>query len=244
MGAYSFDEFGHVHTLDGKPLTGVTTILGVIAKPALIQWAANQVCEHIKTNCPKVEPCDASDHDYYEVTVDDLEDARTAHCKKKETAGEQGTAIHAEIEKLITVALAGDGTIGSHYKRDDHPKQVVKFIDWAAENKVKFLASEQNLYSREWWVGGIADIVCEIDGKRYIGDIKTSSGIYPEHFIQCSAYAEMACEMGLYDKFDGVIILNLKKTGGFETRQFLDVEQGAKVFESAVNIYRFKESVK
>ena len=39
---YQFSEEGHLHILDGKALTGVTTILGVIAKPALIQWSADE----------------------------------------------------------------------------------------------------------------------------------------------------------------------------------------------------------
>ena len=43
MNERTFDAKKHVHTLDGKNLTGVTTVLSVIAKPALIQWAADMV---------------------------------------------------------------------------------------------------------------------------------------------------------------------------------------------------------
>ena len=37
---FIYKDSNHSYTLDGKRLTGVTTILGVIAKPALIGWAA------------------------------------------------------------------------------------------------------------------------------------------------------------------------------------------------------------
>ena len=43
-----FNEEKHLYTLDDKPVTGVTTILKTIAKPQLIQWAANEAVNYIK----------------------------------------------------------------------------------------------------------------------------------------------------------------------------------------------------
>ena len=37
---FVFDEKEHAYFLNGKPMMGCTTVLSVIAKPALIQWAA------------------------------------------------------------------------------------------------------------------------------------------------------------------------------------------------------------
>ena len=39
---YYADEKGE------KPYTGVTTILGVISKNAIIQWASNEACKRVK----------------------------------------------------------------------------------------------------------------------------------------------------------------------------------------------------
>ena len=39
---FVFDEKEHAYFLNGKPMLGCTSVLGVIAKPALIQWAANE----------------------------------------------------------------------------------------------------------------------------------------------------------------------------------------------------------
>lgn len=227
IGEYVFDEKAHLHTLEGKPLTGVTTVLGVIAKPALIQWAANTAIEYVKAN---LEALRLGDNNV-------LIEAKTAHNKKKEAAGEWGTTFHSKAEAYINLCIEKGSVLP--YEDED----IKKFVVWSIENNVKFLSSEKHLYSREWWVGGIADIICEIDGKRYIGDIKTSSGIYPEAIVQTCAYAKMAQEMGEKD-FDGVIIINCDKRGGFKTQSFHDIPQGIKVFESALNIYRFKETQK
>ena len=258
VAGYTFDKANHVHALDGKPLTGVTTILGVINKPMLIQWAANQVVEYIKANCEieKTKPfTDAKEHVAYFVSEERLNEAKTAHRKKKEAAGDWGTEVHAEVEKYINNAMICEpsGTID----KTEYDSRITHFITWAKDNKVKFLASEKNIYSKEMWVGGIADIVCEIDGKRFVGDIKTSSGIYPEHFIQASAYAEMLREMGreiapspeevrpeLYRPFDGVVIINLKKTGEIDVKFNYDVEGNFNCFKAALTLYRHLNAIK
>jgi hypothetical protein len=125
--------------------------------------------------------------------------------------------------------------------------QVLNFINWSRKNKVKFLFSEEVLYSKEWMNCGTVDFICEIDGKILIGDIKTNGdkrryestcikGEWVEdktkpvsdiHIIalwQTGAYGKMATEEDarkLIDKFDGVCIVNIKKSGEFD--ETLDV---------------------
>lgn len=274
-GGYAFDEKNHLHTLNGKPLTGVTTVLSVIAKPALIQWAANMACDYMFERIK--ETSEIIDGDYIKLYGDQLagiiENARKAHKKKKESAGTHGTEVHSEIENIINEAIKGDGTIQNwkgSYVIDNKAKGIIQFITWAQLNKVKFLASEKHVYSKSMWVGGICDIVCEIDGKRFVGDIKTSSAIYPEHFIQASAYAEMLTDMGETPKeclsgcgcanetsyhegaqcnfqsvnFDGVVIINLDKKGGFDVKFNYDLEGNLNCFKAALTLYRHLIEVK
>lgn len=256
-GAYTFDEKKHLHTLDGKPLTGVTTILGVIAKPMLIQWAANMAVDYIAANLKS--PIDS----YSEiegggmVTPEVLKEARTAHRKKKESAGEFGTTVHNAIEKWVNMKILGAEIHLDIKLPEMEQKAFDHFVKWATDNNVKFLESEKHVYSRSLWVGGICDIVCEIDGKRFVADIKTSSGIYPEAFIQCSAYAKMLEEMGEYKEvwdnyhgkvikqaFDGVLILNCNKKGGFEHAFNYDIEGNFECFKAATVIYRQLNAIK
>lgn len=236
MTKYTFDKEKHVHTLDGKALYGTTTILGVIAKPILIQWAANVAVESIKADI-----YDRSVMPPRMILDDIFAKAKVAHRKKKEEAGTKGTDVHEECELYIKHCIERGGEA---FKPEiPSEKQLQNFIDWAVEKKVKFLASEKNIYSERMWVGGIADIICEIDGKRYVGDIKTSSGIYPEHFIQASAYAAMLKEME-EKEFYGVIIINLKKDGSFDVKENYDLEGNLKCFESALCIYKHLNEIK
>lgn len=224
IGSYSFDEETHKHTLDGKPLSGVTTVLSVIAKPALIQWSANMAVEYIKLNSLKGNLG-------YNVTLEKLEEAKFAHKKKKEKAGDWGSEVHSAIETWIQT------------QSEEYDERIIPFVAWAKENKVKFLESEKNVFSRELWLGGILDLVIELGGKRLIADIKTSSGIYNEHFFQMAAYDLCLEEMG-EPKVDGYLVLNLKKTGEFDLKISYEKDINREAFKSALSLYKIINSLK
>lgn len=247
---YVFDEKKHIHTLDGKPLNGVTTVLGVIAKP-LTWWASGEALKALGWTNPKLIKREEGikiagkaranffikNEEYY----DWLQECYRAHNTKKVEAGTKGTDIHALIEERIVEAIKGEGYINGHLVNEE--PQVSLFVEWAMENKVKFLASERHLYSRKLWIGGIVDFIGEIAGKRIVGDIKTSSAVYPEHFLQTSAYDLMLQEMG-EPKSDKHIIVNVKKDGGFEVKENYDYEGNSKAFLAALTLYRQLESLK
>jgi hypothetical protein len=244
IGAYSFDEVNHVHTLDGKPLTGVTTILGVIAKPMLIQWAANMAVEYIENH-----PDTGWDNDdkRFTCTAEILLEAKTAHKKKKESAGDWGTIVHAGCEhwcitKIIPTHVEVMGTV--HEVKEDHLVAINHFVKWATENNVEFISNEKHVYSREGWYGGIVDLVMKIDGKVWIGDIKTSSGIYEEAFFQIAGYHQALKEMGFSEQVHGYKVLNCKKDGTFQTQESYDIEGNTEAFNAALTLYRVKQGIK
>lgn len=227
---FQFDPKGHVYTLDGKPLTGVTTVLGVIAKPALIQWAADEACKFI-------DEARQSEKFDVEMLGELLKEARLAHRKKKEKAADQGTDTHAQIEEYVKGCIATNDGIPVNSIMAETPARN-SFIQWAVENKVKFLESEKRMYSKEWWLAGTCDLVFEQDGKRYVGDIKTMKKLWDvTPFIQCAAYAKMMVEQG--EKFDGTCIINIpKETNKVETFYRYDLEGDIKAFEAALTLYR------
>lgn len=237
---FYFRESDHMYFMDGKPMTGVTTILAVIAKPALIQWAANMACDYIHEKV--VKPIGRGEEQYpiFRKLPEILEEARTAHRKKKEAAGEAGTDVHSLIEKWIKRCIVVDFLTPLHQDELENP-QVVKFHQWATEKGVKFLESEKKLYSPAHWIAGTTDFTCEIDGKRYVGDLKTSSGIYYEMFMQCAAYRMMLEEMG-EEKYHGSVIVRCGKDGSFETKERYDYETDLKGFMGALALYRAQET--
>lgn len=228
---FTFDEKTHTYTLDGKRMTRVTTILDVLSKP-LTQWAANCAVDYIEKHGKKLK-------EGIKVTEDDLQNARNAWKVKRDTAGEKGTDIHAEIEQLIKYAIKHNGGYVRPQKGEEkYSQQANEFIHWALQNSPKFLDSEKRIYSKEWWTAGTCDLIFEQDGEVYVGDIKTGKAIYPSMWWQVSAYAKMLLEMGLYSKIKGFKIIRLGKDGSFEVGENYAYDDNVRGFEACLTIYR------
>ncbi len=220
---------GHTYTLNGKKLTGVTTILGVIAKgDGLTQWSANEAIEFVskiwkggvlytKKELPEI-----------------FAQAKIAWKTSRDTAGASGMDVHNVIETLVKWAIQANG---GYIDIDSHEnKQIDNFLKWA--RGVKFLESEKSVYSKELWIAGTLDIVYEKDGEVYLGDIKTAKSIYPTNYWQMSAYQFMLQEMGLYPKIKGFTVIRLGKDGSFEVGENYAFADNIEGFKSALTIYR------
>lgn len=236
---YVFDKEHHIHTLAGRPLHGVTSVLGVIAKPALIQWAADQAVNYIEDNFPTAEEIINGTKTFAPIFAE----ARLAHRKKKEKAGDWGTRIHEIIEQHVKYGPID--LLSFPVTEADKLHVYRKFTDWVADNNVKFLMSEKNVWSESLWIGGICDFVAEINGKKYIGDFKTSSGIWNEAFFQIAAYDLCLQEMGEYteEEIAGYIVVNLRKDGGFQTKITTDKLSNQVAFKSALSLYKVIKSL-
>lgn len=202
---YTFDEVKHAHMLNGKPLKGCTTLIDeTLSKPALVPWAVKTTVEWIKANCHML-----IGENHYVVTDVDLENAKKEHTKRKTDAGDWGSRVHNACEVW---AKTGELPIESE---DIYPS-VMNFVNFIQNNGFKILDTERPVWSKEWWMGGIFDLVLEKDGKVYIADIKTSSGIYDSHFIQMGGYYKCLLENDWVkdygvSEFTGAIVINLKK---------------------------------
>ena len=237
---FFFNEETHRYYYDGKAMTGVTTILNVIAKPALIGWAARMAVEHIEKNFPTAEELFENPKIFTEL----LEEAKTAHAQKRDKAGDVGKIAHKLCELYIK---SEDGEVEGYNELPDEKKKLVDtmrdhFVSWAEKNSVKFLESEKKVYNKDWFVGGTYDFKCEIEGKVYIGDIKTG-GVYDRTpFAQCAAYQYMEQKMNPEVKIDDRLIVNLKKDGKFDEEKDVYVsehyEDDLKLFQAALEIYR------
>jgi len=246
---FKFDEATHSYTLDDKPLTGVTTILGMIAKPQLIQWASDMACGFVKDNLKSMEDLENV-----------LKEARVAHRKKKEASADTGTFVHKMCEIWIKDQLVSDNSIfqkaieelelnQSEVESINSQKEMVftmfgHFKKWTLDNEVEYLESEVRCYSEKYWYAGTCDLVLKYKGDIYIGDIKTSSGIYDEAFYQTSAYQNALQEQGLYPLVKGHVILNLKKDGTFDVKFSENYEADRTAFMGALAIYRRKNQTK
>lgn len=230
MSRFTFEPKSHSYKLDGRRLTGVTTIIGVLDKPALVQWSANMACDYIE----KAE----------EVTPEVIKEARTAWRRKRDKAGDIGNRIHSAIEEYVKAKINSQ-PVPVLELTEHEQKMFDKFLEWEKDNNVKFLLSEQKLYSEKHWFAGTVDLVVEIDGKKYVADIKTAKDIYYTNFIQMAGYHVALEELGKIKDCAGYIVVNLPKELNRKGEAKLKVEQKTnmedfkKAFLNCVELYRF-----
>lgn len=237
---FTFSEGGHVYKLDGKRLTGVTTIIGVLDKPALVGWAANQAVDYIEKNFPTAEQLFKG-----EVKMSDvLTKARTAWRLTRDAAGDVGTQVHNAIEEYAKSKINSQPepilSLTGHSL-----KMFQRFKQWAEDNKVTFLLSEQKLYSEKHWFAGTMDLLIEIDGRKYIADIKTAKDIYTSNYIQMAGYHIMLEEHGKCQDLAGYIVINLpkdpKRNGNakFKEKRIRNTAQFKQMFMHCLALYKF-----
>lgn len=242
---FEFNPNTHRYYLDGTAMTGVTTILGVIAKPQLIKWSADMAVDYLLDNSMPTDLVFKKDDgveillekDNRVVSLKTLEEARKAWSKKRDDSADLGKEIHSDIEQYIKAKIAGES-----YTTDK--PQVQHFINWADKHNVQFIASEEQVYSVKLFVAGTYDFSCIIDGRKYLCDLKTGNALYPEYFYQCASYRMMAEEMGQTD-FKGSILVRIGRDGKFNEDEDVIIsesyEDEKEAFLSAHTLYRITQ---
>lgn len=169
---------GHYYTLDGRRVTGVTTLInGGMPKPKLIDWAAREVAEYVADNPDDVDTLRARGRDRL---VDFL---KTRHEAVRNAAATRGTSIHTLAEELV----AGH-EVDVPEELAGHVESCARFLDdW----QIAPVIVERPIASRKWWYSGTPDLIGDLpDATRRIVDYKSGrSGIWGETALQVGAYA-------------------------------------------------------
>lgn len=187
-----------------REIKSVTSALKVINKPALVPWAANSAVDCI---AGLIEPGKS----YDELELADIWDqGSNAHHKRKKDAGDLGTLLHKWIEDYIKGNNPGVPV------NKLLQKSVERFLKWEKEHDVEFLVSEQVIFSKTYEYCGTLDFICKYEGDLYIGDLKTSTGIYSEMLIQTASYRLAREEEFPNESYAGQIILRIGSDGTFE----------------------------
>jgi hypothetical protein len=167
---------------------GVTTVLKVLDKPALIPWATKCVSENIKEAFKEFtsKPLSILTHKNIERICDE---GKNIYKKKAADAADIGSRVHQAIDSLIRGEIkdiAGDIKAG-----------VQGFLDWEAANSLKIHLGDSKLGSKLFGYGGSLDFVAFDGNDPIIFDIKTTKrrkdrdhGVYPEYGVQLAAYGQ------------------------------------------------------
>lgn len=222
-----FHEGRHMYTWAGEKVPGVTTILGRVNKPFLIQWSADMAAEHFL----KEVKSGRSDFDAIH------KDARVAHAKKRDAAGDSGSNVHEYAECLFK------GLPLPELKTDDAKRGVEAFHKWYDSHKIEILASERTLFSQSHYYAGTCDFVAKIDGQYVIGDFKTGKRIYNEARLQTAAYQQaLQEEMGLEFQYRLIVRFD-KETGLFQSQEYRDFELDFTGFNAALALHKTLQKI-
>lgn len=258
MNRYKYIDEGkqHLHTLDGKPLIGTSTVVGIIAK-TLTWWASGLAVSKLgwldpKKNSPesvKIALLEGFER-VRSLSLDDygklLGEAYKAHSVRLKDAASDGTDLHAELETYVKSVISGEPYTIENEK-------VAKFAIWSELNVKKFLYSEAHCYSETFWTGGIFDCLAEMNnGKIALFDFKSAKEAYFGHFVQLGGYAVEIDENGIFDadgnklgeaKIDELYVVPFGAED-MTPKPHFEVDGMKGYFVNAVNLYKGSEMFK
>lgn len=177
-------------TSTGEPVPGVTSILRLRAKDALVNWAFN---------IGKQNPDLPTVYAY----VDDLARIGScAHLLLDSHLKDKDCDLGDFTPNEVTVAK----------------NSVARYFEWAQGKEIEVIEADGELVSDAHRFGGKFDVYAKVNGKFTVLDFKTGSGLYLENEMQVAAYAELLAEKGR--QVDQCVLLRIGRTAteGFEER--------------------------
>ena len=206
---------------DGHYLTGevsVTTVLGMMSKPALTVWLQKMVYEAVTIG--KAETFSQA-----------LKYAKEISTKAMDT----GTRVHKYVEEFRSGKTPQmDEDLMGYYKA---------FHDWVTEYNPKFVGREVTVTSAKYGYKGTVDLLATVNGKDCLIDLKTGKYIYETVELQASAYKQAYEEQGRGQIEELWCLLLEKDDSGLPTGKykFEKLNYVPEVFNSLVTVYNWNE---
>lgn len=205
------------YNVKGKEYPSVTTILSVINKPALMQWAAKMeremVLEASASLYLDVQKTEKMSELGWRTALADRLGKMKANQKELAKASEIGSQAHEWIEWQIKSQLLHDvgpcPVIGAAAML-----AVGAWERWKNSVRFKPLLCEQPVWSDYYEYAGTMDLLAEVNGETTLLDWKTGKAIYDEAFLQNAAYRFALREMGLITEDVEGMIVRLPKVEG------------------------------
>jgi len=207
----------------------VTTVLSVIAKPALVPWARNVALESVKEAL--LERTQEGPVELTPEWVDGLlQDARRRPDLVKNKAADYGAQAHDLIRQIIQ-GLTPEVP-------PEMSALVTNFEAWQKEAGLELHLSETIVYSPRYRYAGSVDATAHRQGALVAIDWKTGSGIYPEYALQVAAYAHALEEMNGEKVSEAWVVRFGRQSAEFEARKLIDLEGAFNAFRAALFLWR------
>jgi len=172
----------HRYMVNGKPKTGVTTLIGIMDKSRpLVIWATGLAEDHM------LELLESGKG----ITSKDIYEACGLHEVRKQQAADIGTEIHNWAELYIRYKLKEAGaTMPEMPEKKEVQIGAMAFLDWEKCHKVRFVSTERVVYSKKHDYIGKMDIEAIVDGELVLVDLKSSNGLYNSVCMQTAGYVK------------------------------------------------------
>lgn len=192
----------YIHPITGERFLSVTTALKVIAKEALIFWAAKVVAEEAMDSLPtllkaaRIRPCEQTgDARCGRCRVCAITDLRGRPTAVRDAAADLGSTVHAAAERH---ELTGDWRTGVAETDALIEPFLTQYLAFRTQFRPTYEAAEMTVISRQYGYAGTLDAILSLGwcppkyvdlmGKLCVLDIKTGKGVYDEFQLQLAAY--------------------------------------------------------
>lgn len=165
--------------------------------------------------------------------------------KKSQKAADAGTLGHLMIQKWLVGEKVSKEILDQFTQQQIELAETayLQWMEFESQHKVKLLkfdgkpAIEIKLVSNNHGFGGTIDMLMDIDECITITDLKTGSGIYPDHVIQVAGgYTLVADEHTI--PWKKVLIANIPKDDNKKLNiKILDRQEDALIIKSAQDIF-------
>jgi len=219
-----FDKFKHRYRIKDEFVPSVTRIIdSVIPKPHLVQWAAKMGADWWLDN-------------YDNESRYVHEGIANAYKIKSETALKIGSMVHDYIENVIKWSLNSKKSEPIKPDNDAALNSIEAFGKWVKANEVKWISSEEKIYSRTHHYAGTVDAIAEVNEEFCVIDFKTSAQIYKEYYLQIAAYKKAVEEIYGREVECCWILRFDKESGKFQAKEIR--EDYFPVFEMGLNFQK------
>jgi hypothetical protein len=206
----------HRYQLDGEYLPGVTSIIDVLGKPALLTWAGKMALQY-----------------------GDPE----AHRKVKEEAGAKGTDLHAVLETESRI-LMGEDVQPIRPTTDEALLALSRWKQWAKDVEFRPVAVECFVFNEALRYAGQIDFLGYVRGRLVVGDYKTGgSRLYGEAHLQNAAYRAAIASMT--DVRLGGHLVHVPRDGGEITDcpAIENIESSMRAFAGLLAAYHWQKEI-
>jgi hypothetical protein len=229
---------------NGEEYPSVTTILSVIAKPALIAWSAKVERELVTSVSAQLYEDIATTPRMSKIAYLNTLAARLgkerAHTKEMTKAGDIGSQAHSLIEWNLKASLMYEAGPSPHVT-DKATWAFMAWEDWKKSVDLKPVYIEQTVFSETHGYAGTMDLLAEVNGVLTVLDWKTGKAIYPEAYLQNAAYRHALREMNHGDAVQGLIVRlpKLDTDPEFEVRECPAEKDCMEVFLNAKKLWEW-----